>query len=346
MPGFSKILRHGALLALVAPLLSVAAPGQAADPTPTCDPAEGLTVGFSGLPARTIGGRTYIATVDTNGGLADSGTVTVSADGRSLGRLALDGVDLFVGADFHFTASPGTRQVTLAATVVASRWNIEAGAFTPCQVSTTAYLAGATGRAMPAPSVGLSKRGVWVDDEWVDDHGSRTVAFRLARPASCADSYALSPVAVRVRLKGIKKWATLETYDQCSGWGTNSTLGAQRRAKGLRLGIDDYSGYDDPYTAYFVPLTGDKNSTKRYQYEIRTADPNTGRLGRTLRKGGIKVKTTSRSARRVYATKGGRINDEYWNYCVRNGEEVWMHNGNAYCIRAGETKRKITLTKK
>ncbi|WP_028061173.1 hypothetical protein [Candidatus Solirubrobacter pratensis] len=95
------------------------------------------------------------------------------------------------------------------------------------------------------------------------------------------------------------------------------------------------------------PYTGtQRNSRTDFSFRIASAtlsDDGNVTITKTLRRGVLRVTTSHYKAERVYAMKGERTNDDYWNYCVNEGKKVWMHNGNAYCIRPGFTYRSVRL---
>jgi hypothetical protein len=163
--------------------------------------------------------------------------------------------------------------------------------------------------------------------------------FRLRRTAAegCRANVAQDPVAVSVKAKRKKRWVTVATADQCDGWRSSRT-GNHVCLKPL-----SYS----PDTLLFVPHTPRRDGREDFNYKIsRAVVSNKGKvtLGRTLRRGVLRVETSHDPAERVYAMKpNGEINDRYWNYCVNEGKQTWMNHGNAYCVQPSWTGRTVRL---
>jgi hypothetical protein len=161
--------------------------------------------------------------------------------------------------------------------------------------------------------------------------------FILRTRSDCRTSYAPDPVAVSVRPKGRRRWSTVATADQCDGW--------SGRASGRYFQLRPLSG--DPQTLLFIPRTPRRNGRKDFQFRVSratVAESGRVRVGSALRRGRLEVTTRHWPRERVYGFKpNGEINDRYWNYCVNRGKQVWMHNGNPYCIDPALTERRVRL---
>jgi len=354
-----RLIGRWVALALVATLAVLTPSAHAEGDSDPCNPTEGevYPVTLEDVPTTAITDRKYTVSLDygyfyDDGGnkvAPDSGSISATKDGQPFGSTTFSRkvMNEKTPGIFFRPDSPAKLFILTGTVTYKGVYNPNTGmSDATCTLTTTKSLSIKKSRAMPVPTT-VKKGGIYLPDAnlnstFVDDPDSPTMGIRIARPSQCAATYSPSPIALRIRARGVKKWTTFSTKDQCSGWPHKVVYGSK-----LAIGTTYSTEYDfgNPYTAYFIPKTGNKNSTLRYQYEVRALN-SSGRVGRMLRRGGITVKTKVTHDRRVYAWHGSRPNDEYWNYCVNKGKQTWMHNGNAYCIRPGSTKRAVTLTKK
>lgn len=147
--------------------------------------------------------------------------------------------------------------------------------------------------------------------------------------AKCENGYQATPLVVAVRAKSSQRWTSARVADQCKGW-------PKRRYRGANFALEARSGLleENRKILTFVPHTKG-TGTSKFDLVIRDSK------GQRVTGGTVTVTTTHHPAFRVYAWVNGKENDDYWNYCVNDGMPVYMQNGDAYCISAAWTSRKV-----
>jgi hypothetical protein len=315
----------GTVITAALAALIFATPAAAQEAAP-CDPASTPTARLKGLPDLLVQGRWHRFTVADEDkdydGMPDADyTVTMAENGQVFYTATFDQYDkvgpLFVRAD----AGDGPITVTVAYTEPRSY-----GDAPDCARTISKTMGNIHRRDIPgAPKASAA--------------GSKAV-FRLRNVANCSTRYAPTPVIVSVKPTGGRRWKTVAAVDQCAGW------------QGDYLGPGQFELWPPTgRTLQFLPRTPARNSVKTFKWKISRANVTESgnapggkaTAGRTLSKGVITVRTQHTPARRVYAWHGYQVNDEYWNYCVNEAQDVWMDHGNAYCIRPGHTSRKVSL---
>lgn len=236
----------------------------------------------------------------------------------------MDEIDASIGeAKLFIRSDPDDAPLTVSATYTEYRTDTVYPQPPECQRVISTTMPGVPGLLAGAPRV----RAHYEEGQ-----------FTLRAPdTGCATRYATEPVAVSVKPKTRRRWATVAVVDQCVGW-RGSASGHHFRLKPLG---------DNGRTMLFVARTPSRNGREDFNYKVSrapVADDGSVALGSTLRRGVLRVKTTHYPRERVYGFKpNGEINDRYWNYCVNEGKKVWMHNGNPYCIDPAFTYRRVRL---
>jgi hypothetical protein len=292
----------------------------AAQNHPRCDPASEPVLGFGWSPSpprsgHVIAGREYyIDMVDRD---ADDYTalITLSRNGTQFLSKTINSNRGLV----TLRASRSGDLIDITASYTESKFTatdewgdpVESSRIT-CQRSLATTVRGTRGRPMPAPRV-IARRDKAV--------------VRLAYPARCEAQYEAAPLVVKIKAPG-SGWKALRASDQCEGWDK-----FRMRGSGFRT----YGNSDESRSLVFLPMTPRATGATSYRFKI-------SKRGRTLRRGTIRVRTTHRPAKRIYAWHpGGTINDAYWNYCVNGGRTAWMENGNAYCVIPSDTTRRVSV---
>jgi hypothetical protein len=315
-----------ALLACVLTLGVSSGEAQAQEPYPPCDAGQVPAKQFQGLPASLVWGRAAEFNV-TDTEREDSymrsayAVNVVMTDAQGQQFFAAN--DVYDWQPLQIRSDPGDGPLTVAATFTeftSSYRNTSA-----CTRTITKTMPSIAGATIPAPAVSAKY-------EQAD--------FDLRQPSGCQQKNAPSPIAVLVKPSGARSWTRMVASDQCAGWDQESKQGP-----GFRL-VRDEIDVDDDDVLTFQPRTAARDSVKFFRFRVVALRADGPELvdGRVLRSGTLRVRTSYEPAVRVYATrKDGSINDRYWNYCVNEGKQTWMSNGNAYCIEPSSTYRAVSL---
>lgn len=311
-----------ALVGVTITLLVAALAGPpAAQGSPACD--EGPGVGYlKGLPDTLIYDRFHDFSVDEDhdvGWISGRVAVTMSDASKTFADYTVD-----AGKKLYIMSNPGDSPLTVTATFSEYRWE---GDGNLCSRTLTKTMGAKTGATLSTPRVGV-KYG--------------TARFELAAPSRCLTDYAPTPVMLMMKRRGTKTWTKTTSVDQCYGWYEPKMRGSQFRL----------ARKDNGRSMNFIPRTPRRNGTTVFRYRLVAADVHwpegdgepTLTARRTIKRGSIRIRTTHYPRERVYAYKpDGSINDRYWNYCVNRGKQVWMHNGNPYCVEPAFTHRKASV---
>lgn len=174
------------------------------------------------------------------------------------------------------------------------------------------------------------------------DYGEKVEFSLEAIPRrECFETYERTPIAVRVRQRGGRRMvATAHANDPCRGFDSWTEWNA--RTPWWRTFY--FEGFDlaGPRRSLKLSLQWPEKASRTWAFDY------TVRVGkRTVQRGVIRVRTTYHPAERVYAwLPGGRVNDDYWNICVRNARPIAMHNGNAYCNVGGYSERSLIVRRR
>jgi len=143
----------------------------------------------------------------------------------------------------------------------------------------------------------------------------------------CSYEYASAPLTLTIRQVG-RPWRLVATAeDACYGWSHAS------RSRLFRNGR---------FTVFKAGWPHKGSASRAYRYTVREK-----RLKKVLARGTIKARQIYHRAERIYAwLPGGRVNDSYWNICVREGLPIAMHNGNAYCNVGGYYERTLRIVRR
>jgi hypothetical protein len=164
--------------------------------------------------------------------------------------------------------------------------------------------------------------------EWYDASVEFEIRTRAEGADDCEYEYAEAPLTLRIWQVG-SRWKTVATTDNaCTGWSY---------AERPRI-----LGDDGDFNVFEAGWPRKRSASRAYRYVVRE-----NRLNKVLASGDIKARQIYYRAERVYAWLPGLVaNDRYWNYCVKNGEEISMAGGNAYCIEGGYTDTSLRLIRR
>jgi hypothetical protein len=317
----SRLNRSLVILAAVLAVVVLPASPALAQYAP-CDPSTLPAAQLTGVPSIAVEGRDYYlgfsATEATDGQRSVSGdyTVTLSEGGRPYWSGTVDQYEPDRTVLLHVNAGQG--QIT----VTASWPEQDFSSPDACQRVVTRVVPDRRGRAIGRPRVHAGG-------------DIATVTLQKARTPGCSSRYAVAPLLLSIKARKASNWTYVAVSDQCDGWdddrGGTSSFDLIRQ---------------DAAELIFQPST-ERTSTKFYSYRLahaRFAKDNTVVPRKLIEKGTIRVRAVHYRARRVYGFHpSGRINDEYWNYCVNEGKRTWMHNGNPYCWMPAGTDRRVSL---
>jgi hypothetical protein len=306
-------------------------PAAAQAPPAPCDPASVPVASLHGLPDELIFGRDHVFNLSDNyevGWATTDYQVTMSENGIIFWSGAVDEIDVSIDSapNLFIRSDPGDQPLTVSVAYTEYRLDAPITADATCQRVVAKTMPGIEGQPPRTPVVRNPHR--------------QEGQFRLRAPDGdgCETTYAPTPVAVSVRPKGSRRWTTAATHDQCVGWRGVSEPGRRFRLRSLG---------DLGRTLLFVPRTPRRDGIEDFAYKVSratVADDGHASVGRTLRRGTLRVTTRHEPRERVYGFHSdGSLNDRYWNYCVNRGKKVWMDDGNPYCIDPASTTRKVDL---
>jgi hypothetical protein len=154
-----------------------------------------------------------------------------------------------------------------------------------------------------------------------DSNALRLESSAALRPVGSCNAVRLAPGYIDVR-RGKGKWISRKVSDVC-------TLNAINRksiffGKGLTMRFpstdDDYDSYEHWSPTLTVGLRGPSHESVALR--VRGG-------GQTFTQK-LAIQRIDRPDRKVWAGT-----DEYWNYCVNEGQKVYAKNGNYYCWKIG-----------
>lgn len=323
-------MRRLAVLAAVAAVVCLLpASAQAEDP-PACSPASAPVAQIAGLPPKLVFGREhsyYIRAKETRD--AKIGSVGFSIELLEGGRVWWDDeIDSDEIREWLLPvyANVGDGPITIRVTYL--EWRDELFQERPGDYSDAARTDSMCSRTIEA-TVGV-RAGVKLAKPAVSAR-SGYATFALRRISGCKTEASPTPISLSIKSTRVRRWTTVTAEDQCEGW--------DGRGRGRHFSLAREPGFG---RLTFTPLTPAAHDREWFTYVVKEGQIAGGkRGGRIVKRGRLLVITNHIPARRVYAWNGSSPNDEYWNYCVNNALDIWMHNGNAYCIRPGSTYRDV-----
>jgi len=315
---FKIVLSCGVAIASAAALSSPSALAASLGELPQCSHDEGR-LDISGLPRTLVAGREALLTLDdyllTSRDTSVPYHIEQTLNGQRASALEISGSRLRVRP-----SNPGNWALAVTYATEEGYDTYEMAPIPPCQMTTRWT------RRVVKPSPQKVRTTVTVPRYL--EHVEFIIQSDARRAEDCDYSHVRVPVTVAI-LSG--KWSVKRSAaNACTGWdGRRDERAVSAYSDTLRFSPFATSGWPRKASA-----------TRTYRYTIRSGRKVTGR-------GAIVARAAYVPVERVYASlPGGEINDDYWNYCVKNGEEITMDHGNPYCTWGGYHERTIKLTRR